>query len=521
MLFNNFLFMSTNTKTLSFIVILTLFGIRLSAQNWPKIFSYNEITQTRDMNLDYDGGYVLCGDVSEGTYAGLGFVIKTDVNGETLWSKFFGNDKYNVGFNDVKKTNDNGYLLSGWTDKRLADDWDPLFLKLNTCGEIEWCTILNSELGEGWDYGVDAVELDDGNFIGQLKYYGNQIQTIRISLVKMDEGGNPLWVKHLAQNDSTIFNEEGYELMLTSDSGLLITGDLPANQYFIKTDLLANELWTLKWITEGGSHGISLNSVEDKYGNYYSTGNLNNANHPRRGPVILKTDYNGNQLYHSFILGDTVMRGGSGPFQIYNDSLLIMGGGYSLVNYPVGEGHISVFVTDTLGNLKNARNLIDYFDGPNALVITNDDKIVAMGTFYEGGKIKTYLWKLNMQLEDDSINNNTIIYDSLCYHYILSDTLDINCGVFVNTNKLPSPVEYNNPIKIWPNPATDKINIKIENNKKGELIIYSSQGIIKYRKIINEKSIIAPVISNWKAGIYFVKLNGNSQYSYSKKFIIN
>lgn len=514
--------MNNYLKIFFFLFIFNILCIKLHAQNWPKIFTLNKITQSRDLIQDYDDGSLILGyESSNSSFSGYGFLIKTDINGETLWMKFFGTDDYYVGFNDVKKTSDNGYLLSGWTDKRLADDWDPLFIKLNTCGEIEWCTILNSELGEGWDYGVDAVELADGSIIGQLKYYGNQIQTIRISLIKMDNYGTPLWIEHLAQNDSTIYNESGYELLLTADSNLLITANLVNNPLFIKTDLLANELWIHKWIDEGGSHGISLNSMEDKYGNFYSTGNLNNTNHPRPGPVIYKTDKDGNQLYAKFILGDTVMRGGTGPFKIFNDSLLIIGGGWSNVNHPAEEGYISVFVADTLGNLINMRNLISYYNGPNGLEITNDNKVVSSGTFYEGGKVKTFLWKLNMKLEDDSINNNTIVYDSLCNHNILTDTLDISCDVFVNIGELPTQEEYLNPVKVWPNPATDKISIKIENNKKGLIKIYSNLGQEKYKKNISEANIIDINISDWNKGIYIIRFMDNSKYIYTKKLVIN
>jgi hypothetical protein len=514
--------MNKYLKILISVIIFILFSLKLSAQNWPKIFTLNKITLSRDLIQDYDDGSLILGyESSNSSFSGYGFLIKTDVNGETLWMKLFGTDDYYVGFNDVKKTSDNGYLLSGWTDKRLADDWDPLYIKLNTCGEIEWCTILNSELGEGWDYGVDAVELADGSIIGQLKYYGNQIQTIRISLVKMDNYGNPLWIEHLAQNDSTIINEEGYELLLTADSSLLITADLVSCPFFIKTDLLANELWTHKWIDEGGSHGISLNSMEDKYGNFYSTGNLNNTNHPRPGPVILKTDQNGNQLYSKIILGDTVMRGGSGPFKIYNDSLLIMGGGWSPVNHPIQEGYISVFVTDTLGNLLNMRNLISYFNGPNGLEITNDNKIVSSGSFYEAGKVKTFLWKLNMQLEDDSINNNTIIYDSLCNHTILTDTLDINCDVFVNIGELPTQQEYNNPIKIWPNPTHEKTFIEVPYTSGSIIRIFNNSAIMVKELKVPINGILEINTINWSKGFYFVCLLNSETKIHVKKFIVN
>ena len=179
----------------------------------------------------------------------------------------FGNEDHYVSFYDIKKTLDNGYLLSGVTNKIGINYWDPLYVKLNPCGEIEWCTILNSELGGGSDYAVDAIQLADGSIIGQIKYYGYQIETIRISLVKMDKYGEPLWIKHLAQEDPSIYNEEGFELILTSDSNYLVTGNT-GEPYLILSDPMGDEIWSHEWETEEGSGGMSGHSKEDRFGKF-------------------------------------------------------------------------------------------------------------------------------------------------------------------------------------------------------------------------------------------------------------
>ena len=132
------------------------------------------------------------------------------------------------------------------------------------------------------------------------------------------------------------------------------------------------------------------------------------------GPAILKTDKDGNQLYYHLILGDTIKRGSASPFVIYNDTSLIIGGVWSNVMHPIDEGYAEVFITDTLGSLKNHRLLINDYYNPYSLIITSDDKIVVTGNYELSGGIKIHLWKMNLELEDDSIYTQNITYDSLC-----------------------------------------------------------------------------------------------------------
>ena len=466
-------------KVLPFILI--LINSTVFSQNWPIVYADNNFNYIKSVFEDYDKGLVLTG-VEEKTYSGLGFgyLIKTDINGEVLWKKTFGGDDHYVGLRNGKKTMDNGFLLSGWTNKEEIDWWDPVFIKLNECGDIEWCTIISSELGSGSDFAIDAVELSDGSIIGQLRYYGHQIETIRISLMKMNEYGEPLWIKHLAQNDSTIFNEEGEELILTSDSNYLITA-YAGHPYFIMSDSIGDEIWSMKWIAEGGSSGISMHTKEDIYGNFYSTAGLfGTVGHPP-GPAILKTDQDGNQLYYGLILGDTIERGGAGPFVIYNDTTLIIGGSYSNVNHPVDEGSSEVFVTDTLGNLLNHRILLETYYGPYNLIKTKDGKIVVSGNYDISGGIKVCLWKMNLALEDDSLYMIPITYDSLCGHAIISDTTGLDCSVFVNIDEIPTIEEYERLLKVYPNPAYNKITFEYKLATINTTIsakLYNANGIL-------------------------------------------
>ena len=229
------------------LILLCLLGSLYSSiygQNWPKVYGDSYHSLFSDIIESYDEGYILAAyTYNNQGVPEYGWIIKTDINGNILWDKKFGNGIYMNGLSNLKYTNDNGLIITGATSKFSSfNDFDPLFLKINVCGDIEWCQVLKSPDD---NYGIGIVQLGNGSFIGLLKYYGGDPANIRISLVKMDQTGEPIWIQHLAQEDTLIYNEEGYYLYLTLDSNYLVSGECfhPAiKPFWIKADTTGNQI---------------------------------------------------------------------------------------------------------------------------------------------------------------------------------------------------------------------------------------------------------------------------------------
>lgn len=182
-------------KKFAFFTILSLVNILSFGQNWPKIYGDGIQAYGKEILESYDAGYVICGSIlKNGEVFMYGWLIKTDINGNILWDKKFGDAAVENFFLDFDKTADNGLIISGATAQEDIER-DPLFVKINSCGEIEWCKIL---LSEGYNTASGIVSLPNGEYMGMLQYYGGDYQHIRISLVKMDSSGEPIWIKHLA-----------------------------------------------------------------------------------------------------------------------------------------------------------------------------------------------------------------------------------------------------------------------------------------------------------------------------------
>ncbi|MCX6233192.1 MAG: T9SS type A sorting domain-containing protein [Bacteroidetes bacterium] len=490
----------------------------INGQEWPRIYGDNFDATVTSIKEDYDAGYMISGYAGYGQNPSKwGWLIKTDINGNVIWDKKFGNLSYNTAFIALSKTKDQGIILAGATSK--YDDplyFDPLFLKLNTCGEIEWCTILSSL---GGNYGMDILQLDDNHYIGLLKYYGGDYQNIRISLVKMDSLGVPVWIKNLAQDDPTIHDEEGYYLIHTSDDSYLVSGHCfcpNARPFWIKTDTSGNQIWDLKWPSGTGLDGqtIAVNN-----GIFYASGGMYNG---PMTPTLFKFDIDGNALYREFLLGDTIVAGGAEPLYSFNDSTLLVGIQWRVNESSVDDGYSEVFMIDTLGNLVKRRQLLHENRTPENIIKTFDDKILVTGSYVVDNNWDIYLWKLNSDLEDDTLYTQPFTYDSLCPNPIPSDTIDLNCGVYVSIDDIPLKEEYDKVLKVFPNPAFTTINFEIKDLKTSAILsIYDSYG-----RLVEEMVVLAHTkemqvgVTNYKPGLYLAVLKNSKNILGKERFMV-
>ncbi len=426
------------------------------SQTWPQIYGDAISAYGRDLIESYDNGFLICGSIDKNAELfKFGWLIKTDINGNVLWDKKFGDFNVENFFIDFDKTDNEGLILCGATAQ--VDSWrDPLFVKLDPCGEIEWCKIY---LSDQMNHATGVIHLPDGQFLGMLAYYGGDAQHIRISLVKMDAEGEPVWIKHLAQEDSTVANEDGMYLDLMPDSNYLVSGSgfSPLTPYFIKTDTTGDELWNLKWPV--GAAGFAGRSIFTQSGIIYNASHLKISNLPKV-PYLLKFNTYGEVLSQYALMSDTIYNGGAASLLLVGDTTMYIGLTWTN-DHTLFTGYCEIYKTDTSGNLLLQRLLLDDERAPTNIIKSFDSKILAIGTFYVDGNWDIYLWKMNENLEDDTLYTQPLTYDSLCPYEIHSDTVALDCGLFVNIDELPTKEEYESTVKISPNPARDWVMLML------------------------------------------------------------
>jgi hypothetical protein len=493
------------------------------SQNWPKVYGDNFHSLIKDISEAYDRGLNLTAFTYDNQgVPEYGWIIKTDINGNILWDKKYGDGNYRNWFSSSYNTFDNGLIIAGITSKYSTGDNDPVFIKTNTCGEIEWCRVFQSPDD---NYGTGIVQLADGTYIGMLQYYGEGETYARISLVKMDQSGEPVWIQRLAQEDSLIYNEEGNYLYLTSDSNYLVSGHAyhpGKHPFWIKADTLGIQVWDLFWNSlVGQAHQLT----EKDAGIFYSTGWGIGSGRPQ-SPVLMKFDRNGNPLDMYFLMGDTISGGSASGIDYFNDTNLIIGIAWKTALSPV-QNFSEVFLTDTLGNVLNRRLLLNEYRVPNQIVKTSDGKIIVSGSYVVDGNWDIYLWKMNADLEDDTLYTQPLTYDSLCPHEIQSDTVDLDCGIFVNIDEIPTKEEYESTIKISPNPAYDWITLTLPDvvaNGKVELVVYDMFGREAWRhgsgEVLPVNRSILLNVSGFVPGMYIATVLDQKGRRYTGKFVV-
>ncbi len=433
----------------------------VTSQEWIRIYGDNIDCYAYSLSESYDKGYLYAGKINQYNIPKFGWIFKTDINGEMLWDKKIGQYGDKTGLLDAKQTFNGGYILIGSTQK-FDPYYDPFVMKLNSCGEKEWCKILS--LPNNMDFGARIVQLPNGNYVALLADFSYN-PSERIWLMCFNEAGDTLWKKVYAQTEPDIVNEEGYDLLVTSDSSILITGegaypDPDTTLYrqrplLIKTDFDGNERWTLPWGYTQYFSGHGVMSVEDKKDNIYTAGR-HIRNQPNYGdsPVLLKTSKDGEEQFYSNVYDSTEL-GLATTISWLGDSTLAVGAGWRFSEGEIIEGIAKI---DTSGNIQLVKDVIEADNTFRGSIKTFDNKLLIMGGFYFGNNWDIYAYKFNQDLEYDTIYTQPFVYDSLCEHPIVLDTIPLDCDIvgLRETEEVDSP-----QLSISPNPAFDRIQVKL------------------------------------------------------------
>jgi hypothetical protein len=84
-------------------------------RQWDETYGGTGSEEAKSVQLTNDGGYVLFGGTDSYGVGGYDFwLVKTDGNGVKQWDKTYGGSRHDYGF-CVKQTNDDGYILGGYT----------------------------------------------------------------------------------------------------------------------------------------------------------------------------------------------------------------------------------------------------------------------------------------------------------------------------------------------------------------------------------------------------------------------
>jgi len=166
---------------------------------WTKTFGGPLADVGNSVKQTNDGGFIVTGTTSSFGAGGQDiWLIKTDENGDTLWTKTFGGIGNDRAAN-VVQTNDYGYAIFGTTNSYGNGGDDFLLWKTDSLGNTEWYKAYGTDISE---VASEGQQTSDGGFI-IVGYFFNQYY--RTFTVKTDDLGNEIWNKSIGRISSDLF----------------------------------------------------------------------------------------------------------------------------------------------------------------------------------------------------------------------------------------------------------------------------------------------------------------------------
>jgi len=100
---------------------------------WDRTFSESNYDSGHSVQQTSDGGYIITGSTDFGAGIREVSLIKTDANGNKVWNKTYGGSGQDDGFS-VQQTNDDGYIITGWTHSYGSGGFDLWLIKTDSEG---------------------------------------------------------------------------------------------------------------------------------------------------------------------------------------------------------------------------------------------------------------------------------------------------------------------------------------------------------------------------------------------------
>ena len=119
-----------------------------------------------------DHGFIITGSTkSFGAGAEDVWLLKTDSSGDSVWSKTFGGISYDAGYY-IQQTSDKGYIIAGYTESFGAGNWDVWLIKTDINCDTLWTKTFG---GSSNEFGESVKQAFNGGYIlsGYTYSFGN------------------------------------------------------------------------------------------------------------------------------------------------------------------------------------------------------------------------------------------------------------------------------------------------------------------------------------------------------------
>lgn len=236
---------------------------------WTKTYGGSDYDYGFSVQQTIDGGFIIAGGThSYGAGSRDVYLIRTDVNGDTIWTKTYGGDTLDWA-TSIDLTNDGGFIVAGHTKSFGAGDYDIYLLRTDMNGDTLWTKTYG---GADWEYGNSIQTTNDDGFIiaGHTWSFGSG--SADFYLIKTGSNGEIIWAKTYGGR----YHDAGNSVQECSSGGYMVTGDSRSfgvgkkDVYLVRTDLHGDTLWTKTF--GGADDDLGLSGIQTSDGKYAIAG---------------------------------------------------------------------------------------------------------------------------------------------------------------------------------------------------------------------------------------------------------
>lgn len=458
-----------------------------------------------------DGGYIIGGKTFDFGAGGFdAYLIKTNIYGDTLWTKTFGDNGNDEGWS-VKQTLDSGYILLG-NNSNLNNAY---LIKTTQSGDLDWSKAYSGS-------GYDVQQTSDSGYI-----FCGSSSTGHILLVKTNTYGDTLWTRSL----SGFPNEITQSVKQTLDGGYIVTGAI-ANAgnndvYLVRTDFNGNIIWSKNYGGIRKDYGSSVSETSDS--GFVILGTTNSFQPGDTSDVyLIKTNINGDTLWTK-TFGGMHYDYGKSIQQTSDDGYILTG-----ITFSFGGGNLYLIKTDVNGDTLWTKTYGNPYYYGYSVQQTSDNGYIICGVSLFSG---VYLIKTDSNgISGCNEGYTTTIVGSPPTQVFNPITSIVTTNMIVttpatlvssgaNVTTLCSSTGINETASagsfiIYPNPAKDYFtiysNTEIRNIRVEIFNVFGEKVLKKNINTISDNKIH---FNNSSQGIYFVKVF-DGQNRYSKKLIV-
>ncbi len=472
-----------------------------------------------------DSGFILTGVTDS---YGNGFtdvyLIKTDKNGDTLWTKTFGGTEYDFGLS-VENTLDGGFIISGQESSTNGGIANIYLIRTNAAGDSLWTK--SYPMG-AWTGATNVLQTPDSGFVIFGDYENNVTGTGDYDLywMKLDASGNILSTRTY---EDSVSHDYAETMRNTFDGGFIIASEKEPiltldniGSTLIRLDANLDTIWTKKCIY-GFTYSVR-DIVQSCDSGFIATGYIYDTLLSGNALFITKFNGNGDSLWNKFYYGLS-SAGGYSIDNAFDDSIIVCG---ATIDTILGQSDVYVIKTENGGCGGNVCIPVITSQPLDSSVYENID---AEFTITAAIQSTAYQWQVDstgvfLDLSDGGsysgaatatlhVTGTLISMDGFQYRCVVQSPP--NCSDTSNVAVLHVSIDptlgisnlSGKKIVLYPNPVS---NVVIISESVPEwLTIYDVYG----KMIALYGSVDRIDVSSLPAGIYFLKAfnNNNTEFA--------